>query len=59
MSREHSYKADEKYLEDCTFIVIAEMLERLPRLKPRIKRYLETFPGKPGNDSRHCVPGPA
>jgi len=44
LSREPSYRASKKYLEDCTFIVIVEMLERLPRLKPRIKKYLETFP---------------
>jgi len=44
VSREPSYRAHKKYLEDCTFIVIVEMLERLPRLKPRVKSYLETFP---------------
>lgn len=35
------YAADQSYLEECTYIVIVEMLERLPHLKPRIKNYLE------------------
>ena len=42
--REPLYAASPDYLEECTFIVIVEMLERLPRLKIRIKKYLETFP---------------
>jgi len=41
---ESSYIARPEYLEDCTFIVIVEMLERLPKLKMRIKKYLEAFP---------------
>ncbi len=43
MSREPIYKADKRYIEECTFLVIVEMLERLPSLKPRIKKYLERF----------------
>jgi len=39
-----TYRAETKYPEDCTFIVILEMLERLPGLKPRVKQYLEAFP---------------
>ena len=42
--REPFYAARPEYLEECTFIVIVEMLERLPRLKLRIRKYLETFP---------------
>ena len=42
--REPFYAARPEYLEECTFIVIVEMLERLPRLKPRIRKYLEAFP---------------
>lgn len=44
MKSEPKYKADLRYLEESTFMVMVEMLERLPSLKPRIKRYLETFP---------------
>jgi len=42
--KESEYKAITDYLEECSYMVIVEMLERLPRLKPRIKKYLETFP---------------
>jgi len=42
--REPVYAANKRFLEEATFIVIVEMLERLPRLKPRIRKYLETFP---------------
>jgi len=42
--REPFYIARPEYLDECTFIVIVWMLERLPRLKPRIKKYLEAFP---------------
>jgi len=38
------FAARPEYLEECTFIVIVEMLERLPRLKTRVKKYLEAFP---------------
>jgi len=38
------YAARPEYLEECTFIVIVWMLERLPRLKLRIRKYLEAFP---------------
>ena len=41
---EPAYRAEPKYLENCTYVVIVEMLERLPKLKPRIRKYLETFP---------------
>lgn len=37
--KETRYAARPEYLEECSFIVIVEMLERLPRLKPRIKKY--------------------
>ena len=43
MSKERTYKASPQYLEECTFIVIIEMLERLPQLKPRVRKYIETF----------------
>ena len=42
--KEPFYAARPEYIEECCFIVIVEMLERLPRLKTRIKKYLETFP---------------
>jgi len=42
--KESLYAARPEYLEECTFIVIVEMLERLPRLKMRIRKYLEAFP---------------
>lgn len=41
---ESSYIAKPEYQEECTFIVAVEMLERLPKLKIRIKKYLEAFP---------------
>jgi len=42
--KEPFYAARLEYLEESTFIVIVEMLERLPNLKARIKKYRETFP---------------
>lgn len=42
-NEEPLYAADPSYLEECTYLVIVEMLERLPRLKPRIKKYLEVI----------------
>jgi len=42
--KEHLYAARPEYLEECTFTIIVEMLERLPRLKIRVKKYLEAFP---------------
>ena len=42
--KEPFYTAKPEYLEECTFIVIVWMLERLPRLKMRLRKYLEAFP---------------
>jgi len=42
--KEPFYIARPEYLEESTFIVIVEMLERLPRVKMRLRRYLEAFP---------------
>ena len=42
--KEPFYIARPEYLEECTFIVIVWMLERLPRLKMRVRKYLEAFP---------------
>ena len=44
MSRKRVYKANSDYIEDCTYMVVVEMLERLPQLKLRIRKYLEAFP---------------
>jgi len=44
LSKEKTYKAGLQYLEECTFMVIVETLERLPQLKRRVRTYLEAFP---------------
>jgi len=42
--KEPFYVARPEYLEECIFVVIVEMFERLPRLKVHVKKYLEAFP---------------
>jgi len=42
--REPFYVARPEYLEECSFIVVVEMFERFPRLKMRVRKYLEAFP---------------
>ena len=40
--REPLYAARPEYLEECSFMVIVFLLEKFPKLKARIRRYLET-----------------
>jgi len=42
--REQLYTARPKYLEECCFMVIVFLLEKFPKLRARIGKYLETFP---------------
>jgi len=54
LKTEPTYRADPRYLEESTFMAIVWMLERLPNLKPRIKKYIDTFPTRmeqPATDS--------
>ena len=44
MNEEVLYEANPRYLEEATYIIIIEMLERLPQLKDKIRRYLAEFP---------------
>jgi len=42
--REPLYVARPEYLEECSFTVIVFLLEKFPKLKARIRKYLEASP---------------